>query len=511
MVAKVFRPRIDLFLSGRVPGHFTAEGIFFILPALGALSHAGFQGTSLRRHAFTLQLEENLKEDIAFHLAEDRITGRKIRHGHGRFIGMVQVPIPGMVGHQVLMIACQTVQHPVGRGNMGIIERTVDQFRCLLVPTRPAFPIQVAAIIVRGHLIGLIVEQALAHSIGVCSVFELQAAPQHAVNKLLNLCDFIFVWLAQLLHQRGDPAAGAAFVAQAGDPHSAVLHHDLVGFAVVGHDRRTAVKRILGVDEPLLSGHEVAHVRHRLGRGLDYKIVDRLDQAVAVSNGHATSSPRFAAQRIRLPAALGCGLTADRDCSLRCDGEGLDVLGVFQEEMRIDVHGQDITRDAHRHRPVVGCKGRFNIPNRIGQQELEPVGFRFARRERQHGWRVPRLGLLPFIFSIGLAMNHPIVEAFEGDAARRGIGENRRGGRPSSVLDWVVGLKRSLALRYYQERRAFTTQPCYLEITSVLADVRIIKRAERMSLFQGAVVEHVVEDHRYAQGPDRNRLGSFVF
>jgi len=32
------------------------------------------------------------------------------------------------------------------------------------------------------------------------------------------------------------------------------------------------------------------------------------------------------------------------------------------------------------------------------QEELESVGFRFARRQHQHGWRVPGLGFLPFIF-----------------------------------------------------------------------------------------------------------------
>src|SRR5438874_12831372 len=78
LVAKVFRPCINLFLAGRIPWHFAAEGIFFILPALGALSHAGFQGIRLRLHTFTLQIEENLKEYVALHLAEHLVTRRKI-------------------------------------------------------------------------------------------------------------------------------------------------------------------------------------------------------------------------------------------------------------------------------------------------------------------------------------------------------------------------------------------------------------------------------------------------
>src|SRR6266700_4551262 len=46
LVAKIFRPCINLFLAGRVPRHFAAEGVFFILPALGALSHAGSRASA---------------------------------------------------------------------------------------------------------------------------------------------------------------------------------------------------------------------------------------------------------------------------------------------------------------------------------------------------------------------------------------------------------------------------------------------------------------------------------
>jgi integrase len=70
-----------------------------------------------------------------------------------------------MVSHQTLMISRQPIKHPVSGSDMGIVIGAVHTFRSFLVPTRPCTPVDVAAIEIRRHLIGLIVEETLLHSV----------------------------------------------------------------------------------------------------------------------------------------------------------------------------------------------------------------------------------------------------------------------------------------------------------------------------------------------------------
>src|ERR1700728_3209670 len=106
---------------------------------------------------------------------------------------MIQIPLPRMVGDQTLMIASQTVEHPVCCGHVGVIVRTVDSFRSLLIPACPGFPIEVTVVVVWRHLVGLVIEETLAYAILVRSVLRLQATPEHAVDELLKLVELFFV------------------------------------------------------------------------------------------------------------------------------------------------------------------------------------------------------------------------------------------------------------------------------------------------------------------------------
>src|SRR5579862_4645941 len=50
VVAEIFRPRVDLFLSSRVPGHFASIGIGLGFPAIGTLAHLRLEVSSLAAH-----------------------------------------------------------------------------------------------------------------------------------------------------------------------------------------------------------------------------------------------------------------------------------------------------------------------------------------------------------------------------------------------------------------------------------------------------------------------------
>src|SRR6266704_983039 len=137
LIAEIFHPRINFFLAGGVPGHFAAEWVGFGLPTAGASAHLAFEILSLRGHAFALEVGENLNEDAALHLAENSEAVGKFGHRNGSFIRVRQIPVPGMVGDESLVVARQAIEYPVGRGNVRIVVGAIHLFRRLLVPTRP--------------------------------------------------------------------------------------------------------------------------------------------------------------------------------------------------------------------------------------------------------------------------------------------------------------------------------------------------------------------------------------
>src|SRR5437867_2731044 len=108
-------------------------------------------------------------------------------------------------------------------------------------------------------------------------------------------------------------------------------------------------------------------------------------------------------------------------------------------------------------------------------------------------------------------MHHPFVETFESNSPRRGVSENGLcAPRTRLIKNGIVGFERRPVLRDDQQCRSMPTESRYLQISSILSDVRIIKRTFGMSLFKRPVVEHIVEDHRDAQGPELDGLRRFI-
>src|SRR3984957_11636787 len=105
LVPEVFRPGINLFLTGGIPGHLAAEGIGFLSPAIGSDTHFSFKVVGLLLPAFTLKIAQNLEKDISLHLAEDSQVCRVMGHGDGSLISLTQIPIPGVVRHHPFMVA----------------------------------------------------------------------------------------------------------------------------------------------------------------------------------------------------------------------------------------------------------------------------------------------------------------------------------------------------------------------------------------------------------------------
>src|ERR1019366_2918055 len=126
---------------------------------------------------------------------------------------------------------------------------------------------------------------------------------------------------------------------------------------------------------------------------------------------------------------------------------------------------------------------------------------------REAGGSVPRLYVLPFVFSVRLTMDHPLIKALERDSSRCGIGEyRRRAPAPMPVQNGVVSLEGCFTIGNDQQCRTVAVQPGYLQVPSILANVWIVKRTGRVRLFQRAVVEHVIKDHGDAQRSNLDRL-----
>src|SRR6185312_2162904 len=83
-IAEVVGPGIDLFLPRRIPRHLAAEWIRFLVPVIRAGAHYGFERSSLRRHALTLEVLQYRDEDIAFHLPELGVVPRVLHHRQSR-------------------------------------------------------------------------------------------------------------------------------------------------------------------------------------------------------------------------------------------------------------------------------------------------------------------------------------------------------------------------------------------------------------------------------------------
>src|SRR5581483_6977906 len=154
----------------------------------------------------------------------------------------------------------------------------------------------------------------------------------------------------------------------------------------------------------------------------------------------------------------------------------------------------------------------LDMTNRIGEKKSNPIGSRFARMQRDRSRRIPLLHALPFVLCISPAVDHPFVEAFEGNSARCWVGEDRLCTPMSGMIkNWVVGFKWSFAIGNNQQCWRLSAQSRYLQISGIFPDIWIVKRALRMSFFERALVQHVVEDHRNAERADLDGLIARIF
>src|SRR5580658_1791369 len=184
----------------------------------------------------------------------------------------------------------------------------------------------------------------------------------------------------------------------------------------------------------------------------------------------------------------------------RFDLQRRDGLAVFKEQARLDVLGQHVTRNADGDWPLIFGERALDVPNRIRNQELDSIRFRLARREREARRSVPGLRVLPFIFGVGLTVDHPFVETFKSDSSRRGIGEYRRCAPPPLVVEnRVVSLEGRFAFGDNLQRRTVSVESGYMEMSRVLTDAGIVKRTDRVGLLERAIVEHIIKVLRDAQ------------
>src|SRR5690348_7898309 len=143
---------------------------------------------------------------------------------------------------------------------------------------------------------------------------------------------------------------------------------------------------------------------------------------------------------------------------------------------------------------MIFLESLLDVVNRVSQHKGYAVRLRFVGRKRDLRWRVPGVRFLPFILGKRGAVHHPIVIAFKSDSTRREIAEDGSAGRTACTEYGIVSLERSLPVWQNQQRRSVPTQSCHLQISRILADVRIVKRADGVSLIERTIVQHVVED-----------------
>src|SRR5579859_27859 len=215
---------------------------------------------------------------------------------------MLQIPLPRMVGHHARMVACQAIHHPIRRCYMRIVKGAVYCLRRFLIPTRPALPIQIIAVIAGRHLVWLIVKEALANAILLRSIAILEMPPQDSIDELLQLADLFFVRLSQFFHGSSKPRVCACLITQARDPHAAILHHLLICLAVVAYDSWPTMKWVGSIGQPLFRCQKAPKVRNCFSLRLNDTIADCLQQAVGACNGDSCLSPCLSPQLIALEA-----------------------------------------------------------------------------------------------------------------------------------------------------------------------------------------------------------------
>ena len=140
VVTEIIAPRIDLFLTRRVPGHLAAEGIRFILPAISAFFHQLLDLIRLLGPAFAFKISQQCEKDVAFHQSQLDVAyataavRRAAESELCRLIGLFEIPVPRMGGHQTRVIASHAIHRPIGGNHMWIVVTAANRFCFALLP-----------------------------------------------------------------------------------------------------------------------------------------------------------------------------------------------------------------------------------------------------------------------------------------------------------------------------------------------------------------------------------------
>src|SRR5688572_32206863 len=104
-----------------------------------------------------------------------------------------------MIRYETRMVPRQSIHGPVSRDYVRIVVPAPDGFGIGFLPTRPGGPVERGIVFELRQILRRVVKETLPHAVAVWSLFVLQAAPQHAVDKLFVLRDLLFAWLTKLL------------------------------------------------------------------------------------------------------------------------------------------------------------------------------------------------------------------------------------------------------------------------------------------------------------------------
>src|SRR2546423_312996 len=247
------------------------------------------------------------------------------------------------------------------------------------------------------------------------------------------------------------------------------------------------MKGVLGIGEPLASSEEFTEVCNSLGFRLDDEILHRLDKIIGIGNGDARPAPRLTLHGEVLPSLRRRLRFLNRNRSGRFNPNGLHAFGIFEEEMSLDVHRQDVSGNANGYRTPIVSQRSFNMSYGVGQNKFKSVGLGRSGAQRKCRWHVPLMGAFPLIFGEGLSVDHPVVKAFKRDAARGWVVEYGNTVRAACVQNRVVGFKRSSAFRKHEQSGAMSVQPSDLQISRIVPNVGVIKRTVCMSLLESAI------------------------
>ncbi len=136
--------------------------------------------------AFVFQILEQTQEDGAFHQAKSRVVRRLCPHRKRGFVGLIEVPLPRMLGDKPLRVARQSVERPVGGDDVRIVVGASKVGGSFDVPACPALPVDAGIVVVGRHGVGLVVEEALVYAVFVIAGALLQMSPQNAVDEALE-------------------------------------------------------------------------------------------------------------------------------------------------------------------------------------------------------------------------------------------------------------------------------------------------------------------------------------